>query len=57
MAMVVVGREPDRGYYFTLHDSEGGLVAISACWATKSECGEYVRTVLPTRMRVEDETS
>ena len=55
--MVVVRLEPGKGYYFTVHNSQGGLVAISACWPTKAECGEYLRSRLPTRMRVEDETS
>jgi hypothetical protein len=57
MVMVVVRREPDRGYYFTVHNRRGGLVAISGCWPTRAECGEYMRTVLPTGMRVQDETS
>jgi hypothetical protein len=56
MFMVVVRREPDRGYYFTAHDGDGGLLAISKCWATKSECDEYLRSRLPPRVRVEDDT-
>jgi hypothetical protein len=56
MVMVVVRLEPDRGYYFTLHNGKGDLVAISGCWSTKTECGEYMRAVLPARIRVEDET-
>jgi hypothetical protein len=54
--MLVVRREPDRGYYFTVHNRRGELVAISACWPTKAECGEYLRTMLPARIHVEDET-
>ncbi len=56
MDRVVVRLEPDRGYYFTLHNGKGDLDAISACWSTKTECGEYMRAVLPARGRVEYET-
>ena len=55
-SMVVVRRDPDRGYYFTLHNIRGDLMAISACWATRSECGEYIRSTLHTDLAVEDET-
>jgi hypothetical protein len=56
MATVVVRRDPDKGYYFTLHNSQGAVVAISQCWASKPECNEYIRPRLPTRVPVEDKT-
>jgi hypothetical protein len=56
MTTVVVRRDPDKGYYFTVHNNQGGLVAISGCWTTKRECAEHLRSWLPKRVRVEDET-
>jgi len=56
MATVVVRREPDKGYYFTVHNSQGAVVAISECWASKPECTEYIRSRLPKRVTVEDKT-
>jgi hypothetical protein len=54
--MVVVRLEPSKGYYFTVHDRDGELTAISRCWATRRECDEYLRSTLPPRVRVEDDT-
>ena len=56
MTTVVVRRDPDKGYYYTMHNSEGLPVAVSVCWASKEDCGEHLRAVLPARVRVEDES-
>jgi len=56
MVTVVVHREPDKGYYFTVHNSNDLLVAISRCWASKDDCSDYVRAIVPARTRVEDDT-
>jgi len=56
MLTVVVRRDPDKGYYFTMHNGQDLIVAVSACWASKADCGEYLRAVLPRTVRVEDET-
>ena len=56
MLTVVVRRDPDKGYYFTMHDSRGLPVVVSACWASKEDCGEYLRNVLPPEIPIEDES-
>jgi len=54
--MVVVRLEKGKGYYFTVHNADGDLLAISRCWPTKTECDGYLRSSLPPRVRVEDDT-
>ena len=56
MFTVVVRQEPDKGYYFSMHDSNGMPVAVSRCWASKGDCRDYVRAFLPSRVCVEDLT-
>jgi len=56
MFTVVVRRDPDKGYYYTVHDRKGHLVAVSACWPSKAACGQYLRTAVPSRTRIEDDT-
>jgi len=55
MLTVVVRRDPDKGYYYTLHNSEGLAVAVSSCWASKDDCGDYLRASRQPRVRVEDQ--
>jgi len=56
MITAVVRREPDKGYYFTIHNSDGLPVAISRCWPSKDDCSDYVRAIMPARTRIEDDT-
>jgi hypothetical protein len=54
MIMVVVRRDPDKGYYYTMHNRDGLPIAVSTCWPSKDDCADYLRAVLPARVRVED---
>jgi hypothetical protein len=55
MVAVVVRSDAEKGFYFTVHDSRGALVAISVCWATKTECSEYARSRMPARIPIHEE--
>jgi len=56
MLTVVVRQDPHKGYYFTMHNSQGLPVAVSACWASKADCAAYLHAILPSRVRVEDDS-